>query len=135
MQTKVSLLIEEALDTASRANLEIRIETSMLAGWMLTAISSPARHEARGMELLITTLREIQKASWQNTLLPGLKERYLINTAYLLSLCLTELRPSQDDDELNKTAPSQEELIPLICSLDPGSIFAEEAFLAHRHQM
>jgi len=57
--------------------------------------------------------------------LPGMRERLLINAAYLLFCCHDQGSLSQGESG----APPKEELRALICRLDPASAFARQVFL------
>ncbi len=131
--TKINLanLIEEALDMAQEASPEVRTETYMFAGWALTAIPPPFRNEAHGVRLLTETYKYLQQDGGADEApVAGLRERYLINTAYLLFLCLSQGETVGKDRLETSNIPSLTELRSLICSLDPGSTFAEKVFLS-----
>lgn len=128
-QTSLAKLIEEALASAKDVSAEVRTQTSMLVGWALAAIPPPFRDEEQGIRLLSDTLRKLQKGAWGKGRLPGMRERYLINTAYLLLKCAEQAEATGKGRALAKEVPSAKDLCVLICSLDPGSTFAQKVFL------
>ncbi len=129
-QANSARLIEEGLASIKGAPPEIRTETCMLAGWALTSMPPPFRNEEQGLHLLADTLKKLQKGALGKNRLPGMRERYLINTAYLLHHCAHQTEDSGKNQTRTRTIPQSKDLRALICSLDPGSAFAERVFLA-----
>jgi hypothetical protein len=128
-QASLAELIEEALASTEDVSAEVRTQTNMLAGWALSVLPPPFCDQEQGIRLLSDTLRKIQKGARGKGWLPGMRERYLINTAYLLLKCAEKVEATGKGRALAKEVPSAKELRVLICSLDPGSTFAQKVFL------
>jgi len=122
-------LVEQALESVEDAGWETRTEVRMIGGWALSSIPSSLTRADEGMSLLTETLHTLKGEAGSETTIPGLRERYLINTAYLLFRCRSVVGAPKGDASLAGPIPSTEELRNLICSLDPASLFAEKAFL------
>jgi len=122
-------LIQQALASVEEADWETRTEVRMIGGWALGSIPSSLPMPDHGMGLLTETFHALQAETNGSTTIPGLKERYLINTAYLLFRCRCAREPSEGVFAPAEAVPSSEDLRNLICSLDPSSLFAEKVFL------
>jgi len=92
------------------------LQVRYLAAWLLTALPEAFAAPERGRELLAGLLDELPARELPGHL-PGLRERHLLNTAWLL----LEARERAGEDV--------EELRGLICRLDPACALAERAFL------
>jgi len=113
-----------AVSRSASAPDEVRVEVAMLGGWLLTALPELLAAFDEGLELLVATYEELQSSAPGRWDTPGLEERHLINTAYLL------LDGLERSGRGSRPSPDPEALRSLICRLDPGSEFAERAFLA-----
>jgi len=109
----------------------------VLAGGLLSAMPPLLGCNERGRELLGQSIRELE--SHPELLadeMPGLRDRVRIHAAFLLLQCLTRAEPEAADERARAAAPTDEptlgELRQIICCLDPGSSFAQAAFLAGR---
>ena len=104
----------------------------MIAGWVLSSIPSTLQESDNGPGLLLETLNDLQEDGSEKSRIPGLRERYLINTAYLLFRCGNGKASPAGTRRTGagKGPPSTDELRALICRLDPASSFAEKVFLA-----
>jgi len=126
-------LLDEALIAAQYSRPAERFEVQMLAGWILTALPAGLRDEERGMMMLAETLEELielEEGALAGEEMPGLRERYLINTAYLLFDSMNRCESGPTGKEGAGSLPSAEDLKSLIYRLDPGCAFAEKVFLA-----
>jgi len=118
-------LTQQALDGADAVGerraawgLTVRI----LGGWLLAALPPAFRRAARGEALLVDALGELSVAGELDGV-PGLRERLVINAAFLLDDRLRAAGREQAGG-LSRAA-----LCDQVCRLDPGSAFAERAFL------
>lgn len=118
--------VNEALASAETAPAAIRTEVCMLGGWLLSALPPILSAYDLGRDLLIGTYHRLQAEPLADDRLPGLDQRYLINTAHLLMDCL---RRGDTAPPPEARAPSIGALRTLICCTDPGSAFAERAFI------
>ena len=114
-------LVEEALD----ANSDQVVEVKMLGGWLLTTLPRPLYSGGRGQRLLCQVFERARQSKPSHYRLPGMRERLLINAAFLLFCCHTQGSLSQGECSV----PPKEELRALICGLDPSSAFARQVFL------
>ncbi len=126
--------LEKALQNENQTRLPFH--EKMICGWLLTTLPSSFNQFQRGRAILfelynqatqaddIASIAESPIPSFAN--LPGLKQRLLINTAYLLLECSSRDSSSEakKDDAIDL-----EELRVLICRLDPGCSFAKHVFL------
>lgn len=132
-------LIDAALAHAgSAADAAAAAEVRMLAGWLLASMPPSFHSCERGIEVLADTLRELEQGLEVDGSVPGLHERALINAAYLLFDRLRRNPPSFETAATDRAAvdlPRADYLSALICRLDPGSKFAEAAFLSTTESM
>lgn len=117
-------LLDEALARVQDVPAETRYEVQLLAGWLLTALPKAFRDADRGLALLVETLAALQADATAGAGLPGLRERHLINAAFLLFDAQAHHAPAVGADR-----PSAEALRTLVCRLDPGCAFAEAVYL------
>ena len=101
----------------------------MLAGWFCTLLPASFRQFEKGLKLLTATLTELKGHVSVETGLPGIVERYLINTAYLLFECLRRIQIGNSQSLRALSLPSVEEITLLILKNDPACSFAERVFL------
>ena len=127
-RSALASLLDQALEAAPQAGPAQALEVWMLSGWIFTALPHPLRRLEQGLELLSQAFEALQGARSALQGLPGLRERYLINTAYLIFELMN--REELCEMEGAKSLPSSEALRVLICSHDPGCTFAETVFLA-----
>jgi len=99
-----------------------RLVSRLFGGWLLTALPPAFADPARGRELLSEVLGELEGG--QEGGLPGQRDRYLINTAYLLH----EAHGDDADEAV------LEDLRTRICRLDPACAFARRVYLASRRK-
>lgn len=113
--------VERAMDDAAGARAEIRIETEMLGGWLLTALPDVGGRLEEGFARMRSALDENGRLE-PNAAQPlrGLREKLRIQGAHLL-LNASKRSPAR--------AGSTEGLADQICRLDPASEFATRAFL------
>ena len=116
-------LLDDALARAHDCPTDQRYEVQFLAGWLMTALPKAFRDADRGLALLSETLADLQADATAGAGLPGLRDRYLINTAFLLFDAQTH-HPATGDDRT-----PEEDLRTLVCRLDPGCTFAEAIYL------
>jgi len=122
--------MQQTLESACGASWEVRSEVQMIAGWVLSMAPDASAGPDAGAALLAETLDGLKRASRGEEPLPGLRERYLINTAYLLYRARTGASYTGDAGVgEGKPAHSPEALRSLICSLDPAGAFAEAVYL------
>jgi hypothetical protein len=117
--------VEGALAAAGEGELDPLVR--IYGGWLLTALPPAFRELERGRELLLDSYHRLAARPTAISTLPGLHERYLITSAYLLFECLT--RTGLPD---SWGGPSLEELRTRICRLDPGCKFAQHVYLENR---
>lgn len=116
--------VEDALTAAAGAPDGVRLAVAIYGGWLLTALPALCTSYDRGRGLLVDALAELDTAPLADAGMPGLRDRYRINTAYLLWECaVRDAAPPRPGE------PPAEALRALICRLDPGSAFAEAAYL------
>jgi len=122
--------VDETLEAAEEAAWEVRTEVRMISGWVLYSLPGPLQRSAEGVKLLTETYATLNQCGNGAPRIPGLRERYLINAAYLLFRCRQGPAPLRGGRApAGAGAPSAEDLRTLICSLDPASAFAERVFL------
>ncbi len=150
--------VEAALAAIDRADEPLAaLEITALCGWVLASMPQAFDCTARGFALLeqavAGALAAVDQAEKESEAeppahpgtgpyrgLPGLAERRLLNAAYLLFDQQVRRRQSQAAVERAARADDEPvtepvlrfaigELRALICRLDPGSAFAEAAFL------
>jgi hypothetical protein len=109
-----------AIDGASGDDPE-GVIVLVLGGWMLTAAPPAFQDAERGERLLAEVYRRLEGGLGGEWTLPGLRERMLVNAAYLLHECRS--RMSHGDEA------GLEALRTRVCSLDPGSALAQRVFL------
>jgi DNA-binding transcriptional MerR regulator len=117
-------LLHDALTRIDDAPADRRYELQLLAGWLLTALPVAFRDTGRGQALLEQTLAALHADPAAGAGIPGLRQRYLINAAYLL----LDAR-ARDPRAPGVDLPTAESLRTLVCRLDPGCAFAEAVFL------
>ena len=122
-------LIKLALESAQQAPWEVRTEVRMIAGWVLHSVPSSLQQSGEGIGLLTETYDSLKQGQQEDLQIPGLKERFLINTAYLLFRCSGDTEASKGNRSTPGRLPAPEELRTLICNLDPAGAFAEKIFL------
>jgi hypothetical protein len=133
-------LIDAALDHADLAGGAAEsVEVRTLSGWLLASMPPSFYSCERGIDTLASTLRDLEKGLDVDDSVPGLRERARINTAYLLVDRLKKNPPAiataaSADRDLGDL-PRLSDLSALICRLDPGSKFAEAAFLSTAESM
>ena len=119
-------LTQQALDGADalgEARAGWGLTVRILGGWLLAALPPAFRRSTRGEALLVDAVTELSGAAGELDGVPGLRERLVINAAFLL------------DDRLRAAGQgaagglSRAALCDQVCRLDPGSAFAERAFL------
>ncbi len=120
--TAVLNLVEQALSTATRGVVAIHVRC--FGGWLLTALPPTFRRLERGRQILMDLYEELRGGAVTQSVFPGLRERYLLNAAWLLFESI-----SRSDAPPPHAAPSSEGLRTLICRLDPSSEFARQVFL------
>lgn len=120
-------LLNDALAGVEDRPTDQRYEVRLLAGWLLTALPKAFRDVDRGIALLTETLTALQADNTAGAGLPGLRERYLINTAFLLFDAQTHHPPAAGADPAD--CVSAEDLRTLVCRLDPGCAFADAIYL------
>jgi len=118
---EVRRLGEAALEAVNEDRPEAAL-VQLLCGWILTALPPALRQVERGRRILRRTRARIEDAAAAvPRALPGLRQRYLINSGFLLLESSTR-QPGDDPAEL-------EALRAEICRLDPGCAFAEQVYL------
>jgi len=122
---RVLRLVESALGEGSSGIAGIHIRC--FGGWLLTALPPTFRRLERGRQILIDLYEELRGGVVTQSLFPGLRERYLVNAAWLLFESL-----SREDAPAPAAAPTTEGLRTLICRLDPSSSYARRVFLMDR---
>jgi DNA-binding transcriptional MerR regulator len=120
-------LAEKTLKSASRREDWRAVEARMLCGWMLASLPPFFNSEERGLQILVATWRSLEQCD-DTDWLPGLRDRFAINTAYLLFDCQTRGFGAPVHPEATEL-PGLDDLRTQICRLDPQSAFAETAFL------
>jgi len=120
-------LLNEALAGIQDRPADQRYEVRLLSGWLFTALPKAFRDADRGIALLTETLAALQADDTAGSELPGLRERYLINTAFLLFDAQTHHPPAAGADPVDRA--SAEDLRTLVCRLDPGCAFADAIYL------
>jgi len=118
-------LVEDALGKGAQGVTGIHVRC--FGGWLLTALPPTFRRLDRGRQILIDLFEELRGGVVTQSVFPGLRERYLVNAAWLLFESL-----SRDDAPRPAAAPTAEGLRTLICRLDPSSAFARRVFLMER---
>ncbi|MFC1849473.1 MerR family transcriptional regulator [candidate division CSSED10-310 bacterium] len=121
--------INAALEQAVSQKPLLRIEVQMLAGWLYTILPSSFQLMSNGLTLLMKTLRELEQDMMTEINFPGLWERYVVNTAYLLFDCIRRCQRQHLAEFPEGTVPSLENLKLLILRHDPACSFAETVFL------
>ncbi len=122
--TVLPAALKSALAAAEQTAPAQRLEARIFGGWLLTALPPPFRRAAQGQALLAETLAELDACPPDHLPLPGLRQRLLVNAAWLLYESAAR-HPRSDAG----TIPDAETLRTRICRLDPGCRFAELAFL------
>ncbi len=123
---RILSLVREALPEADEAG-PYRVHVRMFGAWLLTALPPAFRRLEEGLRALKEVLERLRASESLREPFPGLRQRYLINAAYLLFECLS--RTPAPAREAIAGLPSAEELRVLICRGDPASIFAREVYL------
>jgi DNA-binding transcriptional MerR regulator len=119
---RIYKLVEAAL-----AGADAGVAVRTLGGWLLTALPPAFRDQDRGRQLLAGALSELDRgAAGGAPRIPGLRERQVINAAYLLHECLGRM---ETDLVAELPGVSAEDLRARICRLDPGCAFAQQVFL------
>ena len=118
-------LAEDALGKGAQGVTGVHVRC--FGGWLLTALPPTFRRLDRGRQILIDLYEELRGGIVTQSLFPGLRERYLVNAAWLLFESL-----SRDGAPRPAAAPTAEGLRTLICRLDPSSAFARRVFLMER---
>lgn len=117
-------LVERGLEEAGEAG---SVRARLFGAWLLSALPRAMGRGEEGARLLIETLEELRQKAPAFSHLPGLRERYLMNAAYLAFECLGR----RGLGATSAAAPDLEELRALVCRLDPACAFAAEVYLAH----
>jgi DNA-binding transcriptional MerR regulator len=109
----VRRLTERALEDPAR------LVPRLFGGWLLTALPPAFADPGRGRELLWEALRELERGFDG---IPGQRERFEINTAYLLHESIAA-------DSNGNGTETLEDLRTRICRLDPACAFARRVYL------
>ena len=116
-----------------------RIQTEMLCGWLLIALPASAGDLERGAGLLSEALLQTGDLEGGTREGPGQVEALRINAAYLLARLPPPTPPAEAEETVSPRAqpgpaadrqPDREELVGIVCRLDPLSGFARQLFLA-----
>ncbi len=110
-------VVEQALSRVT--GKRDRLEAKLFGGYLLAAIPSPLRQEKKGMALLREALALAEAMPSQGSL-PGLRDRYKLNAAWLLIAVSDRTSPRED----------REAWRDIVCRLDPASEMARLAFQA-----
>lgn len=122
-------LIETAIAAAEHETPESKVEVDILAGWALTILPPAYQNIPKGISLMVRAYQSLLEGMLKNSIIPGLWERYLINSAYLLFISVGKASALNMQSDSNFSIPDSEALRSLILNLDPGSEFAENVFL------
>ena len=121
--------VEQALEAVEGAAWDSRTEVRMISGWALNSVPSSLPRSDHGMEVLTETYNDLTGRTTGDRTLPGFRERYLINTAYLILRCRHGTGTRGVVSHAPTASPADQDLCNVICTLDPASAFAERAFL------
>lgn len=103
------------------------LEARLLCGWLLVSLPLLYGLREEGLTMLLDAHREIEDGAPPDGALPGARERLRINAAHLVLGCYEHFA---DGEAPSGELPSVDALRLTICRLDPGSAFAEAAFLS-----
>ena len=122
-QARIKELVTGALEAAPEVNL--KAQEAALAGWLLCAMPGAFADLQRGRDLLVQVHDQlVHPSSGEEEPLPGLRLRWLINTAYLLWDAVQRAGAVE-----GREAAGARMLQATVCTLDPGCEFATRVYM------
>jgi len=122
--TAVLALIDEALTGAPSGPGSVHVRC--FGGWLLTALPRDFQRLDRGRQMLVDLVEELRAGEPGELPLPGLRERYQLNAAWLMFECASR---AGGGEGWPASAPSSEALRTRVCRLDPSCHLASLAYL------